>query len=149
MSYKQWFDKHAYKHKMIVDSLSDLSDDELIDYFDYDNMKSKQPDFCPLYSKGKKCHPIDDLNCYLCACPYFRFDDNGLYEENNKIRYSVCSIDAKGKEDFIKENSIHQGCTNCILPHQKSFIQKHFNRDWMKVMKNVILFDTTDKIKIK
>jgi len=98
MSYKKWFFNHASKHKKIVDSLKHLSDDEVIEYFDYDNMKKNHPDFCPLYAKDKKCHDMKHLNCYLCACPYFRFDDDGLYKEDDKVRYSICSIDAKGRE---------------------------------------------------
>jgi len=136
MNYKKWFDNHAFKHKNIIDKLSHLNDEEIVDYFDYDNMKLKHPEFCPLYAKNKKCHDMPNLNCYLCACPYFRFDDNGLFMENNKTRYSLCSIDAKGKQDFVKDDAIHQGCTNCILPHQKSFILKYFNHNWQKIMKN-------------
>jgi hypothetical protein len=136
MSYTKWFENHAKKHKKIVDQLSHLSDEEVVEYFDYDNMKIKQTDFCPLYAKNKKCHDMPNLNCYLCACLYFRFDDDGLSIEDDKTRYSICSIDAKGKEDFIKGNSIHQGCTNCTLPHQKSFILKHFSRSWLEIMKD-------------
>ena len=139
MSYKKWFLQHASKHKAIVDTLSHLSDDEVIEYFEYEHMRQKHPDFCPLYAKDKKCHDMDKLNCYLCACPYFRFDDDGLYQENGKIRYSVCFIEAKGREDFIKGDAIHQGCTRCTLPHQKSFVKKHFNRDWLEVMKSVMV----------
>jgi hypothetical protein len=134
MSYIKWFEKHAKKHKDIVDAISNLSDEEIVEYFDYENMKLKHNDFCPLYAKNKKCHDVENLNCYLCACPYFRFDDDGLWQEDGKTRYSICSIDAKGKEDFVKAMSIHQGCTNCVLPHQKSFVYKVFNRDWMKIM---------------
>ena len=137
MSYKKWFFNHASKHKKIVDSLKHLSDNEVIEYFDYDNMKKNHPDFCPLYAKDKKCHDMKHLNCYLCACPYFRFDDDGLYKEDDKVRYSICSIDAKGREDFVSAKAIHQGCTNCTLPHQVSFIKKYFSRDWLEVMRDV------------
>jgi hypothetical protein len=137
MSYKKWFLKHASKHKEIVDKLTHLSDDEVIEYFDYENMREKHIDFCPLYKRDKKCHDMEELNCYLCACPYFRFDDDGLYKEDGKVRYSICSIDAKGREDFVSENAIHQGCTHCTLPHQKTFVRKYFDRDWLKVMEKV------------
>ena len=36
MSYKSWHDEHAIKHKKLVDKLSHLTDDELIEYFDFD-----------------------------------------------------------------------------------------------------------------
>lgn len=51
---------------------------EIIEYFRFENMVKNEPDFCPLYKDNKKCHDMEDLNCYLCACPHFRFDDNGF-----------------------------------------------------------------------
>ena len=58
MSYLTWFEAHAKKHKQIVSKLSHLSDDELIAYFEYDNMIKEEKDFCPLYAKNKKCHDM-------------------------------------------------------------------------------------------
>ena len=85
MSYKSWFQSHGKKHKEIVDRLSHLSDNELIEYFRYENMVKNEPDFCPLYEDNKRCHNMENLNCYLCACPNFRFDDNGFREEEGRI----------------------------------------------------------------
>jgi hypothetical protein len=80
MSYIKWFDAHAKKHKVIVDKLVNLdyTKEQIIDYFDFDNMVKEEPNFCPLYKDNKKCHDMDKLNCYMCACPNFRFNDNGL-----------------------------------------------------------------------
>ena len=39
MSYHSWMKKHASKHKAIVDRLSHLDDDELLDYFDFDSFR--------------------------------------------------------------------------------------------------------------
>ena len=33
MSYKSWIEKHAIKHKNIINKLSHLTDDEVIKYF--------------------------------------------------------------------------------------------------------------------
>ena len=92
MSYKSWFETHAKKHKKIVDKLAHLSDDEVIAYFDFDNMVKNEPDFCPLYKDNKKCHDTKELNCYLCACPNFRFDDESIKEivlDGIKIIYKI------------------------------------------------------------
>jgi hypothetical protein len=137
MSYKDWFEKHGKKHREIIERLSHLNDDEVIEYFRFENMVKNEPDFCPLYAKNKKCHDIEELNCYLCACPNFRFDDNGLDRVGEKIVYSKCSIDSKDGERFESGDAIHQNCSNCLVPHHKSYIKKHFSRDWFDIMKKV------------
>lgn len=139
MGYEEWFRDFARRHRAIVDGLSHLSDEELVDYFDYKKMKSAHPDFCPLYRRGEKCHEMEDLNCYLCGCPYFRFCDEGIDQMEGRVRYSLCSIDARGGGTVESREAIHQDCSGCLLPHRKSFILHHFDRDWKRVMKEVNL----------
>ncbi len=57
MSYKKWFDAHALKHATIMEKLQDKSDDEVIEYFDFENMREKEFEFCPLYAKKIKKMP--------------------------------------------------------------------------------------------
>jgi len=130
MSYKSWFLTHSKKHKAIVEKLSHLSDDEIVEYFRYENMVKNEVDFCPLYKENKKCHDMEDLNCYLCACPNFRFDDGA------EVKKSHCSIDSKdGKELKTKAGIIHQDCSNCLVPHKEEFIKKRFSKSWLEVMR--------------
>ena len=63
------------------------NNEAIIEYFKYDNMKKNEPDFCPLYNLNKKCHEMEDLNCYLCACSYFRFNDKGSYHLNYSLLF--------------------------------------------------------------
>ena len=137
MSYSKWFTEHGNKHKEIMKKLTSLSDDEVIAYFRFENMVEKEPDFCPLYQDKKKCHKIERLNCYLCACPNFRFDDEGISKKETKTIYSICSIDSKDGDVFQTENAIHQNCSGCLIPHQESYIKKYFSRDWFEIMKKV------------
>jgi len=137
MSYGSWFKEHGEKHKKIVDRLTHLSDDELIEYFKFDNMVKNEPNFCPLYADNKKCHDNKELNCYFCACPNFRFNDDGFKKENNKILFSTCSIDSKDGSQYISENAIHQNCAGCFVPHSESYIKKNFTRNWFKAMNKV------------
>ncbi|MDD2828337.1 MAG: hypothetical protein PHW18_02045 [Sulfuricurvum sp.] len=137
MSYKQWFDTHASKHRVIMDKLSALSDDEVIEYFRFENMVEKESDFCPLYAEQKKCHDTEELNCYLCACPNFRFNDAGFTLEEGKTIFSICSIDSPDGDRFITDTAIHQNCTGCLVPHKENYIRKIFSRDWLNIMKNV------------
>ena len=136
MTYKEWFEAHAKKHRAIVEKLGHLSDEELIRYFRFDNMVEREPEFCPLYQTGKKCHEMEVLNCYLCACPNFRFDDEGLQEAGDKTLFSTCSIDAKEGKQFVSAEAIHQDCSKCTIPHREEYIRKHFSRDWREIMKH-------------
>ena len=137
MSYQKWFEAHGNKHKKIMQKLRQLSDDEVIAYFRFENMCEKEPDFCPLYKEHKKCHEIKSLNCYLCACPNFRFDDEGISKKEAKTIYSTCSINSKDGNTFQTEEAIHQDCSGCLVPHQEAYIKKHFSRDWFEIMKQV------------
>lgn len=137
MSYSSWFESHGKKHKNIMQKLTPLSDEEVIQYFRFENMVEKEPDFCPLYKENKKCHNMEMLNCYLCACPNFRFDDNGFRKEGDKTVYSICDIDSKDGAIFQTEEAIHQNCSGCAVPHHEAYIKKHFSRDWFEIMKKV------------
>jgi hypothetical protein len=136
LTYAEWYHNHARKHTEIVSELRHLTDDELIDYFDFDNMKVKHPDFCPLYPKDQKCHDMERLNCYLCACMHFRFNDDGIKAINDKTLYSYCGIDSKNRGIYEDSKSIHNDCSNCKVPHKKHVIEKYFSRNWKEMMKN-------------
>ncbi|MEA1982421.1 MAG: hypothetical protein U9N39_02660, partial [Campylobacterota bacterium] len=97
MSYISWFDEHAAKHKKIVDRLlaKGFNKEQIIDYFDFESMVENEKEFCPLYAQHKKCHDMEKLNCYLCACPNFRFKDEGVEKVEEKTKYSFCDIESK------------------------------------------------------
>ena len=76
MTYEEWFLQQGELHASVMKKLINKTNDEVIEYFKFENMVNNEPDFCPLYKENKKCHDMEDLNCYLCACPNFRFDDN-------------------------------------------------------------------------
>ncbi len=125
MSYKSWHKSHAKKHQKILEKLSHLSDDEIVDYFDFKNMVQCEPDFCPLYKENKPCHDMKNLNCYLCACPNFRVTESKSY----------CDINSKDGGSIQSDDGyIHQDCSKCTVPHTKEYVKKHFSRDWLKIM---------------
>ena len=137
MTYRDWFETHAEKHRAIVEKLLEkgCTEDEIIDYFDFDNMLRNEPDFCPLYAKSRKCHDMEQLNCYLCACPNFRFNDSPPADASGKKVHSHCAIDSKEGAAFESGNSVHQDCSACLVPHHKHYIQKQFDTDWKKIMR--------------
>jgi len=137
MGYKSWFVTHGKKHQAIMKKLSHLTDEEVLTYFEFENMCKSEPHFCPLYAKHQKCHEMESLNCYLCACPNFRFDDEGFKEIEGKPLKSYCNIDSKEGSQHIGKDAIHQNCTGCSVPHHKAFIRQHFQRDWFAMMHEV------------
>ena len=138
MSYETWVKEHAKKHKKIIDKLlkQGLDKEQIIDYFDFENMKEKERDFCPLYAQNKKCHNMKELNCYLCSCPNFRFNDEGLKKMDGKTLFSTCSIESKEGKQGIYGEAIHQDCSGCTVPHHRAYVEKHFDLDWSKIMQD-------------
>ena len=137
MSYAKWFDKHSKKHKKIVDKLlkQNYKKEQIIKYFCYENMQKNEIDFCPLYKDNKKCHDMKELNCYLCACPNFRFNDDIIKTIDDKKQYSFCDINSKDGKQSIYGEKIHQNCTACTIPHHKEYIEKVFHTEWKVIMK--------------
>ncbi|MCH9813773.1 MAG: cysteine-rich small domain-containing protein [Epsilonproteobacteria bacterium] len=136
MSYYSWFQNHANKHQNIVQK---VKKEELISYFRWENISQSDIDFCPLFSEGKKCHEMEDLNCYLCACPNFRFNDNATTLK------SWCAIDSKEGRQLEHEGIIHQDCSQCTVPHHESYIKKKFDTNWLEIMKACPSKDRKDK----
>jgi hypothetical protein len=136
MGYSQWSQKQAKKHKSIIEKLCKEGYDKeaIIAYFDFENMREKERDFCPLYAKNKKCHDMQELNCYLCACPNFRYSDDGIKAVDGKIQYSYCNINSKDGRQGIYADKIHQDCSGCQVPHTKEYVREHFELDWMAIM---------------
>lgn len=143
MGYNSWVKEHATIHKKIIDKLltQGFTKNQIIEYFDFENMKVEEPDFCPLYKENKKCHEMEVLNCYLCSCPYFRYNDKGIKNVNENTQYSFCSIDSKDGIQGVYGNKIHQDCSKCHVPHHKSYIKKHFDLDWGNIMQACNLDD--------
>ena len=137
MSYSTWFESHGKKHKKIINKIEHLSDSEIIEYFRFDNMVKKEPDFCPLYSENKMCHENKELNCYFCACPNFRFKDEGFEKKGERTLFSTCNIESKDGSQYISDDAIHQNCAGCFVPHSEAYIKKHFTRDWFETMSHV------------
>ncbi len=136
MGYTQWVQNHAEKHKKIVDKLlaQNYTKEQIIDYFDFENMKIEEKDFCPLYAKNKKCHDMESLNCYLCSCPNFRYSDTGIQKIEKKTQYSFCNIDSKDGKQGVYGDKIHQDCSKCSVPHHREYVKKHFDYNWSNIM---------------
>ena len=122
MTYEEWFIQQGNLHANVMKKLTDKSVDEVIEYFKFENMVKNEPDFCPLYKDNKKCHDMEDLNCYLCACPNFRYKMEGFEKtDDGKTLFSVCNIKSRDGSQYIGEDYIHQNCSGCIVPHRAKY----------------------------
>lgn len=137
MGYSDWFQKHGEKHKAIIQKLkkAGLSKQEIIAYFEFDNMRQKEPGFCPLYARNTRCHEMENLNCFLCGCPFFRFKDSGLSEKEGLSVFSHCSIHAKKGREHVGKKGIHHDCSQCLIPHKAHFIGLYFDEEWGNIMR--------------
>ncbi|MDD5159875.1 MAG: hypothetical protein PHI47_07495 [Sulfuricurvum sp.] len=137
MTYTKWFHSHADKHKNIVAKLSarNYTPEQIINYFEFDNMVRTENDFCLLYAMKTKCHDIPHLNCYWCACPYFRFNDNATADNEGNTLFSYCAINAPQGKSFQHENKVHHDCSDCTVSHDTKTILKNFSTDWKETMK--------------
>jgi len=136
MSYLHWFEAHANKHHAVIAKLSTqkISQEAIIAYFRFENMRLNEPDFCPLYADRQKCHVMEKLNCYMCACPYFRFNDEGITIQEGVTYKSTCVIHSRKGRYAIFENVAHLDCSLCTVPHTEAFIAKHFDLEWKHLM---------------
>jgi hypothetical protein len=137
VTYNQWFEAHAKKHANIMKKLEGLDEFDIVQYFIFENMVEKEPDFCELYATKTKCHEMYELNCYMCGCPHFRYFQTPIREDDLEF-HSICSINSKrGKRIVVGENQIHQDCSGCTIPHGEDYIFSNFSSDWRDMMDNV------------
>ncbi|WP_309497517.1 hypothetical protein [Sulfurovum sp.] len=138
MIYNDWYVEHAKKHAAIMQKLEaqGLDEFDIVQYFIFENMVKNEPDFCELYATNTKCHEMYELNCYMCGCPHFRFNQSPPMQDGLEY-HSVCSINSKRGKRSITDEQVHQDCSGCTIPHGEDYIFSNFNTDWRKMMKKV------------
>lgn len=147
MTYAEWIKKHNEDVSEVLGRMKFTDDEDMVKYFDYDNMKVKEPNFCPLYKMNKKCHDVKDLNCFYCACPYFTINPTPRTYGKTTIG-SICTINSKYRGVFLEnpdENNVvkvHCDCTNCFIPHKASFAIKFLsNSGKVKISESESILD--------
>lgn len=82
MTYNDWYETHSKKHAAIMKKLEGLDEFDVVQYFIFENMVEKEPDFCELYATNTKCHDMYELNCYMCGCPHFRYYQSPVMQDD-------------------------------------------------------------------
>ena len=155
MTYTDWATKHLASRREIQGKLEahGCSSEQVIDYFDFDNMVTHEPDFCPLYKTNTKCHETGRLNCYLCACPHFKCSDEPLETlVNGDKLFSLCTINSGNAGSFIVDKNVHCNCAACTIPHSTRAALKHYDtkvettpiQDACSILEHIRAFQLSD-----
>ena len=98
--------------------------DEIIEHTSYDIRSLEHPDRCSYYSSGEKCHDLEDLNCFLCACPNYQ---SGKLEGGCEIN----SNNGKWHHHKNLPKGFVWDCTDCQTNHGpeevKHYIKENFD----------------------
>tara|TARA_Y100000310_G_C20640218_1_gene793489 strand:+ start:672 stop:1106 length:435 start_codon:yes stop_codon:yes gene_type:complete len=99
--------------------------DEIIKQTSFEVRSRNYSHECPYYVSNKKCHDLEDLNCFLCACPNY----------NSGSLIGGCEIESKsGKWHYHK--NLPKGkvwdCFDCSVNHSsgevRDYIEKNFDK---------------------
>lgn len=111
------------KKSLIIKQQSFKTVDEMVDYFDFENMSKYQKHFCILYKTGTKCHEIQNLNCFFCACPFYVVQDE---------KHTFCKINSKFASYIVLDDLNICDCTNCHFIHKKFVVNKLVRKFYIK-----------------
>lgn len=143
MTFKEWEIDHNSKVDTILKKLGNISHEEVTNYFNYDNMIKAEPNFCELYKTNSKCHDMDDLNCFLCGCPFFKYSDETpiLIEDGVEVM-SICVINSKNAGAYVQDGKQQCDCSGCIIPHKQRFVKKHLEM----IDKDITILDSVSTL---
>ena len=86
-------------------------------------------DYCPYIKKKEPCHPnVEDLNCFLCACPNYdsEKDDGGcnINSKNGKIQY----------HESLPLGKVWD-CSDCQVNHTPGEVKRYITRNFEEIKK--------------
>lgn len=122
---KKW--KLSFHEKVckIIRENNLTSPEEVVEFFMYENMKERYPDFCPLYKENKTCHEKlskDSFNCFFCACPHFI---SSLYNKTEK-KFGGCSLNSK---NGLYNEYGYWDCTKCYFVHHPRYALRYLREN--------------------
>jgi len=106
--------------------------DEIVEHLSCDIRKLEYPGRCPYYASGKGCHDLEDLNCFLCACPNY---------ESERLE-GGCKINSEGGKWHYHEN-LPLGrvwdCSDCEINHTSGEVREYIEKNFDELKK---IFDS-------
>lgn len=88
--------------------------EETINIWDFETRKKSYPESCICYQENKKCHNIENLNCFFCYCP----------EYNRSLEEGGCKINSPSGKYIKTTNGKIWDCSGCTFPHEKENVIK-------------------------
>ncbi len=134
---RRWFKQYRNKIRTIIDNENlSLHFEAIAEFFLYQNMQQKYPQFCELYKKDKLCHnnlPKEKFCCLFCGCPFYNYD---IWDQENNV-FGGCNINST--DGFRNENG-YWDCSNCSFVHHIL---------WVKSVESIIeqIFQISENIK--
>jgi Zn-finger protein len=88
---------------------------DLVEEYDFEKRKKTHPEECICYKENKKCHDIENLNCFFCFCPNYNMET-----EEGKCKMSC----QDGKYINTMKGKIFD-CSACKTFHKKEEVTKY------------------------
>lgn len=136
-------DSFLHRRNKILLTLISLPINNIVEYFNYNEMKEKHSEYCPLYLKNQICHEVNlkYLNCFGCMCPYYKLEIS-IDPETELYKLGQCLIKSNFgfyKQTTTKDNNkapyLILNCLNCSIPHQHTFVRKYIELEKFKFLK--------------
>jgi len=83
--------------------------EEIIDEWDFEIRKKLNPHGCICYEQDKKCHSVEDLNCFFCYCPNY----------DRTVKEGACKINSPNAKYINGSDGKILDCSDCTFPHIK------------------------------
>lgn len=91
----------------LANEIIQKKNEEVIDTYNYDNQKEINPNGCELYPINKKCHNMEELNCFFCLCPKY----------DRTVKEGRCKIDSPNGKYIDNHQCKILDCSDCNFPH--------------------------------
>lgn len=118
---KEWMEEFKLKLAKILIDNDITRPEEVVEFFMYNNLKFRYPDFCPLFARGEICHKNmkkENFNCFFCACPYFYT----AYYNVRERQFGKCRLGSrKGRYD----ESGQWNCSECSFVHYPKYVLRY------------------------
>lgn len=115
---KRWKLSFQERLKQILSENGLERPEEIVEFFMYENMRRRYPDFCQYYKSGEICHKNmkkENFNCFFCGCPEFY----ASYYNVSEKQFGKCLLGSKkGKYD----ETGHWDCSDCSFVHYPKYV---------------------------
>jgi Zn-finger protein len=95
--------------------------DSIIESHRFEIRSRADPSVCPCYIMQEQCHIMENLNCFLCYCPW--------YDTSTPI--GGCQRNSPDGKWFEHERLPQKkiwDCSDCTYPHTEDVVKEHLEK---------------------